>query len=68
MIAKDIMGQELAVGDLVVCGEGGHYTLRKRRIKSITQNNVSLIEPNGQCYGRCIRPHSDVVRVGGPHD
>lgn len=63
MIARDINGDELAVGDVVICGGGGHYTLRKKRIKSITQSNVSLEEVDGRHSQRCIRPHSDVVLV-----
>ena len=63
MIARDINGDELAVGDIVVCGDGGHYMLLKKRIKSITRDNVSLEDVHGRYSRRCIRPHSCVVLV-----
>ena len=61
MTARDINGDPLEVGNVVVCGNGGHYTLKKMRIKSITDRNVSLVELDGREFSRCIRPHNHVV-------
>lgn len=63
MIGQDINGDPLSVGDIVICGQGGHYTLKKMRIKSVTRYNVSLVEVDGREFSRCIRPHQHVVLV-----
>lgn len=62
-MAFDINGDPLAVGDIVICGMGGRYLLKKMRIRSITHSNVSLEEVNGGCISRCVRPHRHVVLV-----
>lgn len=63
MTAVDINGDPLAIGDIVICGQGGCYLLKKMRIRSITQSNVSLVELNGYEASRCVRPHRHVVLV-----
>lgn len=63
MNAVDINGDPLAIGDIVICGQGGRYLLKKMRIRSITQSNVSLEEIGSGFPMRCVRPHRHVVLV-----
>ena len=61
MIAKDFLGQELKVGDKVICSTKNTYELQIMEIAKINSKTLLFNE-----YKRCRRTtvrHNDVVKV-----
>lgn len=62
-MAKDFLGQELKVGDKVICSVRGTYELQILKIAKINSKTLLFDEYKGWCWGRITVRHNEVVKL-----
>lgn len=61
--AKDFLGQELKVGDKVICSVRGTYALQILEIEKISPKTLLFNEDKNRPWGRKTVRHNEVVKI-----
>lgn len=62
-MAKDFLGQELKVGDKVICSTKGTYELQILEIEKISAKTLLFNEDKNRPWGRKTVRHNEVVKL-----